>query len=96
MANARQEIKQWRKRFRRILAGWTIVYDPKDKTKARVWIDHKRKRAVIFAFGKRKVPADYILHEMLHVCCRAVKHSKDCYYREELLVQALCDLIKPA
>jgi hypothetical protein len=96
MANVKKDIEKWRRRFRHILKGWTINYDPKDKTKAKVWIDHKHKSAIIFAFGKRKVPADYVLHEMLHVCFRAVKHSKDWVWREELLVRELCNLIKPA
>jgi hypothetical protein len=86
--------KQCRRLFQTILKGWRISYNPRAKDKARVFIDEKRKRAVVFSFGKRKVPDDYFLHEFLHVCMRAVKSDKHWCWKEEQFVQRLCRVIE--
>jgi hypothetical protein len=94
-SKTREEIKRWRRRFRHVLKGWTIHYNTRSRTKRKVVMDWKRKRATVYAFGKRKVPTDYALHEVLHACIRAVETAKDWSWREELFIRALCALIQP-
>jgi len=88
--------------FRTVLKGWKVRYSkkPSDPPWPHVDIDHQKRTAVIFPFDyhkgskKRSPPSDYYLHEMMHVCLRAVRDAKDQYWREEQFVRIVCDLIE--
>jgi hypothetical protein len=89
-----KDIRRLRKLFKRVLRGWRVTYDPYTRGyKAHVTIIPEKKKAVIYGFGKKKVPIDYALHEILHVCVRAIKHEKrpDKWRElEEHLIQTVC------
>jgi len=89
-----QELRQLRKQepFKTILKGWTVRFNSTSKHKAKVWINEKTKQAIIYEWGKGKIPSDFILHELLHVAFRSIhnKKKKEYKYCEEMLIQYLC------
>ncbi len=87
------KIKKTKAAFR-ILKNWRITYDPKSKYKGQCFISFNKNKAVIYAFGRRPIPKDYFLHELLHCAIRALihmkKNSKEQRQAEELLIQDIC------
>jgi hypothetical protein len=80
----------------RILDGWKIDYRRATKEySAKVVLDKKRKRAIVFGYGAKNVPADYWLHEILHCALTQFtrmdkRKPKEIIQAEELLVQDIC------
>lgn len=90
----KKEIKKLQKCFR-CLHGWKIKYDPLSEDKAKCTFNIFLKKAIIYAYGRKRVPKDYYLHEVLH-CAVGALRSLDRRYRkqirtaEEEFVQDVC------
>lgn len=83
-----QEIKKQQVKFR-VLDDWDILFI-EDGYIRQVSINPLENKAFVRSWGDGLVPADYILHEMLHIAIRAAVRKG--YEGEELLVQDLCVL----
>ena len=85
-----------RKRFR-ILKNWSIHTESDPLRSGHVHFNPKCRSAVIegWAAGDTPEPADYILHELLHICLVEVRRmdkrkSKELRQIEEELIQDIC------
>lgn len=89
-----EDINEIRKHFR-ILEGWEITLNKDSKYKAQQCSNVQTKMATIYDWPDDNVPKDYILHELLHICLRAIHHSQG-YLRkeEEEFIQDLCEIWK--
>lgn len=96
-----RKIDKIKNRFR-ILKQWKIRYVSATETAQAIVafsFNHK-KTAIIYGFGKRKVPKDYHLHEVLHCAIKELldmdkRKPKDLREAEELLVQDICKMVYP-
>lgn len=92
------KIKRLQAKFR-ILDEWRISYNARGERKGQASINPETMNAEIYAWGDDDIPDDYILHEILHICCRYLMYvkSKGLYLVgrevEEAFVQDLCMLI---
>jgi hypothetical protein len=71
-----KEIKFWKKHFK-ILKNWKIYYQSGGKHQAQCLTLVETKKALICSFGKKKMPEDYIFHEMLHIAIKASRLNDD-------------------
>ena len=97
--NKKEEIEYWQSKFR-ILQGYDIEYDNKSEYKGQTSLGTKKKRAVIYAYGRGRAPKDYIFHEIQHICLAEIRKGKGCSKysvrreKEEKYVQDLCVIFK--
>ena len=96
----RDQIRFWKKQFR-VLDSWRFYFAPKSEYKGQAHVHYKKKTCTIYDLpswnGKKGMPKDYILHEVLHVAQRAVtghRKHKDKMEAEELFVQDICDVVR--
>jgi len=79
----------------RILEKWKIRFDYESEDKGRCYHNSKKRTAVIYDWGKKRMPKDYLLHEILHIC-QAEMWSlgwEDREIEEEMFIQDLCRMI---
>ena len=98
--NKQEEIEYWQSKFR-ILEGYNIEYENKAEYKGQTSLGTKRKRAGIYAYGRKgRVPKDYIFHEIQHICLAEIRKGKGCSKysvrreKEEFYVQDLCQIFR--
>ena len=97
----KKEIKNLKKQFR-ILKGWNIKYDSKNKLKGQSSININDRLFIIYGWPTNTVfdqPKDYILHEILHCVIKSYKewdgnNFMDSMNKEEYLVQDICKLVE--
>ncbi len=82
----------------RILRRWKIDLDRTSKYKGQVCISPTRRAAVIYGWPTKAPPADFYLHELLHIALAALRRVPDAALREaeEKFVQDVCKLVRPA
>ena len=95
----REQIRYWKKQLR-VLKSWRIYFAPKAIYKGQCCVNEEKKRCTIYDLpdwdGKKGMPEDYILHELLHVAWREVKSKKKYKEKreaEETLVQDICSIM---
>ena len=89
------------RRFR-ILKGWKVKQSYSKKYFAQSSAFPKTKKATIYQWGdmyQEEQPVDYVLHEVLHACFRALlsmnrRKIKELRQAEELLVQDICSFLR--
>ena len=84
-----KKIKELQKKFR-VLHDWDIGYEAHSVYSSQCCHNPTTKMATIYKFGKKKVPPDYFLHEILHIAFAAVRDNKE---TEEMLVQDICSFL---
>lgn len=78
----------------RLLQDWKVKEGKCHNYRAQVIINPRQKTAIICPWWDgEEPPADYLMHEVLHVVLRAYAFSKD-HEAEETTVQDLCTLLK--
>ena len=88
-----ERIQQIAKKFR-ILRGWSIGYCQRGRYRGQSVVHTNIRGLLIYPFGKRKMPRDYFLHEILHAALQALLATpiKEQREAEECLVQDICHI----
>lgn len=93
-------VRDMRKQFR-ILKNWSICIDSDPRRAGHTHFNPKQKVAVIEAWstGGKPEPADYIFHELLHICLTAIRRmdkrkAKELRQAEEELIQDICLILE--
>jgi len=88
-------VKYWQSKFRG-LKNWSIHYSSQDVYKAQTSAFAPTRTATIYEYGMAEEPADYFLHEMLHIAIKDLLNAVDTKpytewcAKEENLVQDIC------
>ena len=93
----RSEVARIRRRFR-CLRGWSVRFDQTSKYKGQCSYDRKSKQATVYDFPGN-APADYPLHEILHIAFEAFRDVRGGRQRrqfEEDLIQDICGILDPS
>lgn len=90
-AQAKTQFMFFKSFFKKVLKGWTVTYNTRSKHKACCSGVSETKKAIIYAFGGKKIPMNYIFHEFLHICIKACRDDKEL---EEQFVIRLCSMIE--
>jgi len=84
----------------RLLKKWKIWYAPATENEQAIvaYSSNHKRTAIIYGFGKPKIPKDYYLHEVLHCALKELldidrRKPKELREAEELLVQDICKII---
>jgi len=90
---ARKEIAFWQSKFR-LLEGWSIEFDSTSEYKDQCSIG--KKEATIYDSSERRLPREYIFHEITHIAWSVVRESRVYHLKrenEEVMVQDLCKIV---
>ena len=97
--NIEKQIKYWQKKFR-ILESWKIEFDPDPDYKDQANFSERKRLAIIYGSSYKRVPTDYVLHEMIHIALTEVRktaiNGNSVYAREkeENFVQDICTIVR--
>ena len=89
-----KEISRMKKHFR-CLNWWKISYKRASKEGRASICSPLAGRAILYGYGRKRIPKDFYLHEILHCAIRDLlsldkRYRKQMFKAEEQLVQDIC------